>query len=152
MPLAPGIRIGAYEITSAIGAGGMGEVYRSRGSRPKREVALKVLPPHMAGDRDRLARFQREAEVLASLNHPRIAQIYGLEESAAGGVHTLAIVMEIVVGDDLADRIARAAIPVEDALAIARQIAEALEAAHEKGIDYRHINPDNIKLRPYGSA
>src|SRR5262245_4649835 len=152
MPLAPGIRIGAYQLTSAIGAGGMGEVYRARDSRLKREVALKVLPPHMAGDRDRLARFQREAEVLASLNHPRIAQIYGLEESAAGGVHTLAIVMEIVVGDDLADRIARAAIPVEHALAIARQIAEALEAAHEKGIVHRDLKPANIKVRPDGSV
>ncbi len=152
MPLAPGTRIGAYEVTSAIGAGGMGEVYRARDSRLKRDVALKVLPPQMAGDRDRLARFQREAEVLAALNHPRIAQIYGLEESTADGIGTLALVMEIVEGEDLAERIARGAVPIDEALGIARQIAEALEAAHEKGIIHRDLKPANIKLREDGTV
>jgi predicted ATPase/serine/threonine protein kinase len=152
MPLAPGVRIGAYEVTSAIGAGGMGEVYRARDSRLKRDVALKVLPAEMAVDRDRLARFQREAEMLASLNHPRIAQVYGLEAASTGAGETLALVMEIVEGEDLAERIARGAVPLDDALAIAGQIAEALEAAHEKGIVHRDLKPANIKVRSDGSV
>jgi serine/threonine protein kinase len=143
---------GPYQVLSKLGEGGMGEVYRARDSRLKRDVALKVLPPQMAGDRDRLARFQREAEVLAALNHPRIAQIYGLEESTAGGIATLALVMEIVEGEDLAERIARGAVPIDEALAIARQIAEALEAAHEKGIIHRDLKPANIKLREDGTV
>ena len=113
MALDPGTRIGAYEITSALGAGGMGEVYRARDTRLKREVALKILPPSVASDPDRVARFQREAEVLAALNHPNIAQIYGVE--VVDG--TLALVMELVEGEDLAVRIARGPIPVAEALA-----------------------------------
>jgi serine/threonine protein kinase len=142
MTLAPGARLGPYEIVAPIGAGGMGEVYRASDTKPKRDVALKVLPDSFASDPDpsagsgsprassrgdRLARFTREAQTLASLNHPNIAHIHGLEES--GGV--TAIVMELVEGDDLSQRIARGAIPIEEALPIAKQIAEALEAAHK---------------------
>ena len=145
MALNTGRRIGPYEILSSLGAGGMGEVYRARDTRLKREVALKILPESFATDPDRLARFQREAEVLASLNHPNIAAIYGLEESRA-------LVMELVEGETLADRIARGAIPVDEALPIAKQIAEALEAAHEQGIIHRDLKPANIKLRPDGTV
>ncbi|HET9385465.1 MAG TPA: protein kinase [Gemmatimonadales bacterium] len=126
-----------------IGEGGMGQVYRATDTRLKRQVAIKTLPPSLSADQDRLARFQREAEVLASLNHPNIAAVHGFEES--GGVS--ALVMELVDGDDLSLRIARGAIPLEEALPIARQIAEALEAAHEKGIIHRDLKPANIKLR-----
>src|SRR5262245_1743009 len=126
MPLAPGARLGPYEITSLIGAGGMGEVYRARDSKLGREVAIKVLPAALANDPDYLARFQREAHALASLNHPNIAAIYGLEGSA--------IVMELVEGETL-----RGPLPLAEALPIARQIAEALEAAHEKGIVHRDL-------------
>ena len=124
MALTTGTRLGPYEILSALGAGGMGEVYRATDTRLKRQVAVKILPPSLAADPERLARFQREAEVLASLNHPHIAQIYGLEE--ADGVK--ALVMELVEGEDLAVRIARGSIPLDEALAMAKQIAEALEA------------------------
>ena len=113
----------------------------------KRSVAIKVLPESVAGDAERLARFQREAEVLASLNHPNIAQIHGLEKSAG----TIALVMELVEGPTLADRIAQGAMPVDEALPIAKQIAEALEAAHEQGIIHRDLKPTNIKLRPDGN-
>src|SRR5438067_1926312 len=133
MSLSSGTRLGAYEILALIGAGGMGEVYRARDTRLKREVALKVVPEAFAQDPDRLARFQREAEVLATLNHPNIAHIHGLEESS--GIR--ALVMEIVEGPTLADRIARGPIPPNDALPIAKQIAEALEAAHEQAIIHR---------------
>jgi Tol biopolymer transport system component len=126
----------------------MGEVYRARDTRLKRQVAIKILPPAVAADADRLARFQREAEVLASLNHPNIAHIHGLEES--GGV--TALVMELVEGDDLSQRIARSAIPLDRALPIARQIAEALEAAHEQGIIHRDLKPANIKVRTDGTV
>jgi serine/threonine protein kinase/Tol biopolymer transport system component len=153
MPLGPGARLGPYEVVSALGAGGMGEVYRARDTRLKREVALKILPTSFAADPDRLARFQREAEVLASLNHPNIAAIYGLEEGPAeAGPHVRALVMELVEGETLADRIARGAIPVDEALPIAKQIAEALEAAHEQGIIHRDLKPANIKLRPDGTV
>src|SRR5687768_13203069 len=121
----------------------MGEVYRATDSRLKRQVAIKILPSSLAADPDRLSRFQREAEVLASLNHPNIAAIYGLED--ADGVK--ALVMELVEGEDLAQRIARGAIPLAEALPIARQIAEALEAAHEQGIIHRDLKPGNIKVR-----
>jgi serine/threonine protein kinase len=127
LALTPGARLGVYEIAAQIGEGGMGEVYRATDTRLKRQVAIKVLPPSLASDPDRLARFQREAEVLASLNHPNIAIIHGLEQT--GGVH--ALVMELVEGDDLSQRIARGAISIGEALPIAKQIAEALEAAHE---------------------
>ena len=126
----------------------MGEVYRAHDSRLKRDVALKVLPDSFADDPDRLARFEREAQVLASLNHPNIAHIHGLEES--GGVR--ALVMELVEGEDLAQRIARRPIPLDEALPIAMQIAEALEAAHEQGIIHRDLKPANIKVRPDGKV
>src|SRR5204862_718904 len=146
MSLALGARLGPYEILSAIGAGGMGEVYRAKDTKLNRDVALKVLPDSFATDPDRLARFHREAQVLASLNHPNIAHIHGLEES--DGVR--ALVMELVEGEDLAQRIARGAIPLDEVLPIAKQIAEALEAAHEQGIIHRDLKPANIKVRPDG--
>ena len=148
MPLTIGTRLGHHEILSALGAGAMGEVYRAADTRLKRQVAIKILPSDFAGDAGRLARFQREAEVLASLNHPHIASIYGLEES--GGVK--ALVMELVDGPTLADRIARGPIAIEEALPIARQIAEALEAAHEQGIVHRDLKPANIKVRDDGTV
>jgi eukaryotic-like serine/threonine-protein kinase len=148
MALSPGCRLGPYEISAQIGAGGMGEVYRAIDTNLARPVAIKVLPEAVAADRDRLVRFDREARTLAALNHPNIAAIYGLERS--GG--TVALVMELVEGLTLADRIAQGAIPVSEALPIARQIAEALEAAHERGIVHRDLKPANIKLRPDGTV
>ena len=148
MPLSAGTRLGPYEILSALGAGGMGEVYRARDTKLDRAVAIKILPDAFAADPDRLARFRREAKTLASLNHPNIGGIHGLEE--AQGV--TAIVMELVEGEDLAQRIARGAIPLDEALPIARQIADALEAAHEQGIVHRDLKPANIKLRPDGAV
>jgi len=147
VPLQPGSRIGRYEVVSAIGAGGMGEVYRATDSNLKRQVALKVLPDALASDPERLLRLQREAEVLAALNHPNIAAIYGVER--ANGV--LALVMEFVDGPTLADRIAEGALPMDEALPIARQIAGALEAAHEQAIVHRDLKPANIKVRPDGT-
>src|ERR1051326_6880944 len=129
MPLNPGVSLGPYEILGPLGAGGMGEVYRARDSRLNRDVAIKVLPAAVAADSNRMARFSREAQLLAALSHPNIAGIYGLEES--GGAP--ALVMELVEGWTLAERIATAPIPVDEAIEIARQIAAALEAAHEKG-------------------
>ena len=126
----------------------MGQVYRATDTKLKRQVAIKILPPALAADADRLARFQREAEVLASLNHPNIAAIHGLEES--GGM--TALVMELVEGEDLSQRIARGPIPLDEALPIAKQIAEALEAAHEQGIIHRDLKPANIKVRPDGTV
>ena len=148
MALTPGTRLGVYDITAAIGEGGMGQVYRATDAKLKRQVAIKVLPPALAADADRLARFQREAEVLASLNHPNIAAIYGLEDS--GGV--TALVMELVDGDDLSQRIARGAMPLDEALPIATQIAQALEAAHEQGFIHRDLKPANIKVRGDGAV
>ena len=148
MALTPGTRLGVYDITAAIGEGGMGQVYRATDAKLKRQVAIKVLPPSLAVDADRLARFQREAEVLASLNHPNIAAIYGLEES--GGI--TALVMELVDGDELSQRIAHGAMPLDEALRIAKQIAEALEAAHEQGIVHRDLKPANIKVRADGTV
>lgn len=148
MSVGPGTRLGPYEIQSAIGAGGMGEVYRARDTRLKRDVALKILPESFAADSERLARFQREAEVLASLNHPHIATIHGIEESAG----TRALVMELVDGETLAEAIARGPMPVEEALRIAKQIAEGLEAAHEQGIIHRDLKPANIKITPDGQV
>ena len=146
--MSPGTRIGVYEITAPLGAGGIGEGYRARDSKLKRDVALKVLPADVAGDRERLARFQREAEVLASLNHPNIAQIHGLEES--DGV--TALVMELVEGEDLSVRIARGPMTLDEALPIAKQIVEALDAAHEQGIVHRDLKPANIKVRDDGTV
>src|SRR5262252_2470019 len=137
MALAIGTRIGPYEVVGTLGAGGMGEVYRGRDARLGRDVALKVLPAHFAADSERMSRFQREAQTLASLNHPHIAALYGLEEF--GGVR--ALVMELVEGPTLDERIRTGPIPIEEALPIARQIAEALEAAHEKGIIHRDLKP-----------
>src|SRR2546423_8262213 len=148
MAFADGTRIGPYEILSALGAGGMGEVYRARDSKLGREVALKILPDTFALDPDRLARFQREAQMLASLNHPHIAAIYGFEDSG----QTHALVLELVEGETLADRIAKGALPLDEALPIARQIAEALEAAHEQGIIHRVLKPANIKVRVDGTV
>src|SRR5262245_40071934 len=130
MPLAPGARVGAYEVTSKIGEGGMGEVYLARDSRLGRDVAIKILPEAFAMDAERVARFEREARTLASLNHAGIGAIYGIED--VGG--SRALILEYVDGPTLADRIAQGPIPIDDALPIARQIAEALEAAHEQQI------------------
>jgi serine/threonine protein kinase len=148
LTLTLGTRLGVYEIIAPIGEGGMGQVFRARDTKLDRNVAIKILPEGFAHDADRLARFTREAKTLASLNHPNIAGIYGLEES--GGVP--ALVMELVEGEDLSQRIARGAVPVEEALLIAKQIAEALEAAHEQGIIHRDLKPANIKVRPDGAV
>jgi eukaryotic-like serine/threonine-protein kinase len=137
MPLAPGTHLGPYDVLSAIGAGGMGEVYKARDTRLNRDVAIKVLPEQFALDPDRLARFKREAQVLASLNHPNIGGIYGFEES--NGLQGL--VLEFVGGPTLADRIAQGPVPLDEALHVARQIAEALGAAHESGIIHRDLKP-----------
>jgi serine/threonine protein kinase len=141
-------RLGPYDILSPLGAGGMGEVYRARDTKLNRDVALKVLPDSFANDPDRLARFQREAQVLASLNHPNIAHIHGLEESGA----VRALVMELVEGEDLAQQIARGPIPIDEALPIATQLADALEAAHEQGIIHRDLKPANIKVKSDGTV
>jgi len=161
--LAPGSRLGPYEVTALLGEGGMGQVYRATDTNLKRQVAIKVLPASVAGDADRLARFQREAEVLAALNHPHIAAIHGLEKTS----DVTALVMELVEGEDLSQRIARhstgahgvpsdaegrGAIPLDEALPIAKQIAAALEAAHEQGIIHRDLKPANIKVRADGTV
>jgi serine/threonine protein kinase len=148
MALNPGTHLGAYEILSLLGIGGMGEVYRARDTKLDRDVAIKVLPEQFVSDPERVARFQREAKTLAALNHPHIGGIYGLED--AGGLH--ALVLELVEGPTLADRIAQGAIPLDEASPIAKQIAEALEAAHEQGIIHRDLKPANIKLRPDGTV
>src|SRR6202050_3949727 len=139
MALIAGTSLGPYEILAPIGAGGMGEVYRAKDTKLKREVALKVLPDSFAGDSERMARFQREAEVLAALNHPNIAQIYGVEDRA--------LVMELVPGESL-----KGPLPLDTALNYAKQIADALEAAHEKGIVHRDLKPANIMITPAGVA
>jgi Tol biopolymer transport system component len=146
MALAPGTCLGPYEIVAALGAGGMGEVYRARDTRLKRDVAIKVLPDGFSQDSDRLARFQREAELLATLNHPNIAAVYGLEKTN----DLTGIVLELVEGETLADLIARG--PLGEALPIARQICDALEAAHEKGVIHRDLKPANIKVTPTGQV
>src|SRR5947207_13813040 len=148
MGLIAGARVGPYEILSALGAGGMGEVSRARDTRLNRDVEIKLLLPSVADDPERLARFSREAHTLAALNHPNIAHIHGLEES--DGVR--ALVMELVEGEDLAQRIARGAIPLDEVLPIAKQIAEALEAAHEQAIIHRDLKPGNIKVRTDGTV
>jgi Tol biopolymer transport system component len=148
MPLPGGTRLGTYEIVAALGAGGMGEVYRAKDTKLGRDVALKILPASFTNDPERVARFRREAQVLASLNHPHIAQIYGLEE--ANGTQFL--VLELVDGESLDKRIARGPIPIDEALGIAKQIAEALEAAHEKGIIHRDLKPANIALTQDGNV
>src|SRR5215831_16452525 len=139
MPLSNGVRIGSYEVVDLLGSGGMGEVYRARDLKLKRDVALKVLPEGLSHDFERIARLRREAQVLAALNHPNIAAIYGLEESG----DTTALVMEVVESETLSR-----ALSIETALNYARQIADALEAAHEKGIIHRDLKPANIKVTP----
>ena len=148
MALSAGTRLGPYEILAPLGAGGMGEVYRATDTKRGRDVAIKVLPAEVTGDAERLARFQREAHLLASLNHPHIASIYGLEE--ADGKPFL--VLELVEGEDLAERLKRGRVPVDEALEIAKQIAEGLEAAHEKCIVHRDLKPANVKLTPEGKV
>jgi serine/threonine protein kinase len=138
--MSPRLSIAHYKIVSKIGEGGMGAVYRATDTKLNRDVAIKVLPPAFAGNAVRMQRFEREAQVLASLNHPNIAHIYGVEQGA--------IIMELAEGTTLADRIAQGAIPVEEALPIARQIAEALEVAHERGVIHRDLKPANIKITP----
>jgi serine/threonine protein kinase len=146
--LSVGSQIGVFRIDSLLGVGGMGEVYRARDTKLNRDVAIKILPPAFANDPDRLARFKREAQVLASLNHPNIATIHGFEDSS--GVH--ALVLELVEGPTLADRIQRGRLEVSEAIAIAKQIAEALEAAHEQGIIHRDLKPANVKVRDDGTV
>jgi serine/threonine protein kinase/dipeptidyl aminopeptidase/acylaminoacyl peptidase len=148
MSIAPGVRLGPYEILAAIGAGGMGEVYRARDTSLSRDVALKILPEVFAHDPDRIARLRREAQLLASLNHPNVGAIYGLDESR--GIPVL--VLELVEGPTLADRLTRGPIPCDEGLPIARQIADALEAAHERGVVHRDLKPANIKLRSDGTV
>ena len=148
MPISPGTRLGPYEITAPIGKGGMGEVYRARDTKLEREVAIKILPEEFAKDKERLARFDREAKLLASLNHPNIASIYGLEES--DGVK--ALVLELVEGPTLAERIQEGPISVEETLTIAKQIAEALEAGHEAGVIHRDLKPANVKVKEDGTV
>ena len=148
MALEVGSRLGHYQVTALIGEGGMGQVYQATDTKLNRQVALKILPEAFASDPDRLARFQREAQVLASLNHPGIAAIYGLEESG----DTRALVLELVEGPTLADRISKGPIPLDEALPIAKQIAEALEAAHEAGVIHRDLKPANIKVRDDGTV
>jgi len=143
MALTIGTQLGSHEIISLLGKGGMGEVYRARDTKLKRDVAIKILPDEFARDADRVSRFQREAELLASLNHPNIAAIYDLEE--ADGFRYL--ILEMVDGETLADRIGRGLIPVEEAMRIALQICEALEAAHERGIIHRDLETAILKRR-----
>jgi len=150
------MRIGWYEILGSLGAGGMGEVYRARDTKLNRDVAIKILPEAFALDRERVARFEREAQVLASLNHPNIAQIHGFEETQSTGSGQAsgirALVMELVDGPALADRIAEGPLPIAEALGLAKQIGEALQAAHEVGIIHRDLKPANIKIRADGAV
>ena len=148
MPLAAGSRLGSFEILTLIGAGGMGEVYRAYDSKLKRDVAIKILPEAFACEPERISRFEREAELLASLNHSNIATVFDFQQG--GERHFL--VMELVEGDTLADRLARGALAIDEALAIAGQIAEALEAAHQKGITHRDLKPANIKIATDGKV
>src|SRR5215831_9609357 len=148
MSLQIGQQLGFYEITALLGKGGMGEVYRAKDNKLKRDVAVKILPEEFSRDFDRAGRFQREAELLAALNHPNIAAIYDVAELD----NTRFLVLELVEGETLAERIARGPIPIEDALEIAKQICEALEAAHERGIIHRDLKPGNLKITPDGKV
>src|SRR3972149_6818926 len=146
--LANGTRLGPHEIVAPLGAGGMGEVYRARDTRLDRDVAIKVLPEALARDPERVARFQREAKVLASLNHPHIAAIYGFEEANA----VRFLVLELVEGETLADRLKFGPLPVDEALGVCKQIAEAVETAHEHGVIHRDLKPANVKITPDGTV
>ena len=148
LSLEPGSTIGSYRIEELLGAGGMGEVYRARDGTLERDVAIKVLPHHFASDAERLARLRQEARLLAALNHPNIAAIYGVAEAGSDR----GLVLEYVEGPTLAERIRSGAIPLPEALGIARQIAEALDAAHRKGIIHRDLKPANIKVRGDGTV
>src|SRR5262245_36104260 len=151
MALQAGARLGPYEIVAAIGSGGMGEVYRAHDTKLGRDVAIKILPQTFSADPERRARFDREARVLAALNHPNIASIYTIEEPASGTGVAPALVLELVEGATLADRLAGGRpLPLADALVIARQIAEALSAAHERGVVHRDLKPANVKAPPGG--
>ena len=167
MPLSAGARLGHYDVTSLLGEGGMGQVWQATDTQLNRQVALKILPDAFAADPERLARFKREAQILASLNHPNIAAIYGIEEapsttapstdgdaeqSQGSGQAVRALVLELVEGPTLADRIAKGPIPLDETLPIAKQIAEALEAAHEAGVIHRDLKPANIKVREDGTV
>src|ERR1700681_4970638 len=146
MPLSVGDKLGHYEVLAPIGAGGMGEVYRARDMQLERDVAIKVLPRALANDPERLARFDREAKILAALNHPNIAVIYGLVESCG----QRALAMELVPGETLGDRMKRGPMPLDEILLIARQMAEALETAHERGVVHRDLKPANVMITPTG--
>jgi serine/threonine-protein kinase len=148
MSVSVGTRLGSLEITALLGKGGMGEVYRARDAKLKREVAIKLLPDQLSRDPNRVSRFQIEAEVLASLNHPNIAAIYDLEEAD----QTRFLVLELVEGQTLAERIQRGPVPIEEALSIAKEICQALEAAHENGIVHRDLKPANVKVTPDGKV
>ncbi len=148
MALSPGAKLGPYEILAPIGKGGMGEVYRARDTKLGRDVAIKILPPEVVQDDERLAQFEREAQVLASLNHPHIAAIHGIEDVDGQPF----LVLELVEGEDLAERLKRGAFPLDEALDVSRQIAEALEEAHDKGIVHRDLKPANVKLTPEGKV
>ncbi len=150
--LAPGTRIGGYEITGSLGVGGMGEVYRARDLRLQRDVACKILPPLFLSDPERLARFEREARLLASLNHPHIAAIYGIEESHTAGERMPVLVLELVDGETVEERLARGPIPMDEAIAMALQVSEALEAAHDRGIVHRDLKPANVKIARDGKV
>src|SRR5688500_3308243 len=157
MPFGLGSRLGPFEVTGLLGVGGMGEVYRAHDTRLGRDVAIKILPAAFIADPDRLARFEREARVLASLNHPHIAAIYGIEDAAPlrpgeAGHNIRGLVLELVEGETLAERVRRGAMPIAEALTIARQIAEALDVAHEKGIVHRDLKPANIKVTRDGTV
>ena len=148
MPLSPGTRLGHYDVTALLGEGEMGQVWQATDTQLGRQVALKILPDAFAADPDRLARFKREAQILASLNHPNIAAIYGIEEAEG----TRALVLELVEGPTLADRLKQGPIPIDEALPIAKQIAEALEAAHEQGVIHRDLKPANVKVKDDGTV
>src|SRR4030095_12816917 len=153
MALSAGTRLGAYEVLAKLGEGGMGEVYRAHDLKLGRDVALNILPAAFRSDADRLARFEREARALAALNHPNIATIYGIEEFRSGGSSeppTIALVLELIEGETLADRLVRGPIRLGEALAIARQLGDALDAAHERGIVHRDLKPANIKITADG--
>ena len=153
MAFRAGDRLGRFEIVGGIGAGGMGEVYRGRDTRLGRDVALKVLPGHLMANSERMARFEREARVLASLSHPHIGAIYGLEETTGPDQTTItALVLELVDGPTLAERLAAGSLPAAEAIRIARQMADALEAAHERGIVHRDLKPANVKITPEGNV